>query len=233
VTAVSKDRAPKVHPPGKRAWRAPTPNLRARCRRASRSRLFRTSPSQRPSCRSTKEVRLSTGKRFSSQNGVGNTRNSLGNCRKLLGKGGKLLGNGRKLLGSSRKLVDSRRNLLGSRRKLVGKARRLLGNRRNLPGSPPRLVRAIQFLPAFHLLKTGKVIRTQRVAHFIFFTQPLPEIDELAPIGTKWPKRLREEVHRLPANWAFHLMLGRHCSPLLNAPFGAPATGDGNHSPHS
>jgi hypothetical protein len=32
VTAVSKDRAPKVHPTGKRVWRTPTPILRARCR---------------------------------------------------------------------------------------------------------------------------------------------------------------------------------------------------------
>ena len=50
VTAESKDRAPKVHPMGKRVWRTPTPALRARCRKASRSRLFKGDAQIRHCC---------------------------------------------------------------------------------------------------------------------------------------------------------------------------------------
>jgi hypothetical protein len=77
------------------------------------------------------------------------------------------------------------------------------------------VIRRVELMPRGQILKLFKMGGFQRFGNGVLFTEPFPEINQLASLGTKWNERAVQPWTGLAAGRTFGVADGGHDGELM------------------
>ena len=78
-----------------------------------------------------------------------------------------------------------------------------------------RVIRSVELIPGWQILELLKMRGLQRFGNGVLFTEPFPQIHQLASLGTKWNERALQPRTGLAARWTFGVADGGHGEKLM------------------